>query len=274
MHQWASASDYWYGKSVFCQHDFFPNNNYWKVALVIPLLKKLTVSNLSLTSKCTEKLVIQQLLAYCSENAPLPNNQSAYRKFHSSETCLLKVQNDILLSMDQREVPLLVLLNLSAAFNTIVHNILITESLKSDFGVTDNALQRVNSLLSWRHQRVLMNQTCFKDYLIRYIPQGSCLGQILFLLYISQLFKLMESQIYKAVQMIRSYICLFDLHCLWRMIMWFVPWVLLLLMFVLGLFCINSNLMTAKLILLLALVNGYPKLTFLLLKLAHLILFP
>ena len=50
--------------------------------------------------------------------APLPTNQSAYRWFDSTETALIKVQNDILMSIDQREVTLLVLLELSAIFGT------------------------------------------------------------------------------------------------------------------------------------------------------------
>jgi len=111
----------------------------WKCALVKPLFKKLDlepvlnnfrpVSNLSFISKCAEKLVFQQLLSHCSENALLPSNQSAYRKHHFTKTCLLKVQNHILLSMDWQEVSLLVLLDLSAAFDTIDHKLLRNLSL-------------------------------------------------------------------------------------------------------------------------------------------------
>lgn len=86
----------------------------WEVALMVLLLKKVNlkptfsnsrpVSNLSFTSKTLERLVIQQLLVvvHCSDNAPLPNNQSSYRKFHSTETCPLRVHNDILMSMDRQ----------------------------------------------------------------------------------------------------------------------------------------------------------------------------
>ena len=51
-------------------------------------------------------------------------HQSAYRKLHSTETALVKVQNDILQSLDQNEVAVLVLLGLSAAFDTIDHETL------------------------------------------------------------------------------------------------------------------------------------------------------
>ena len=58
----------------------------------------------------------------------------------ATETALLKVQNDILINMDNGEVTLLVMLDMSAAFDTIDHNILIY-TLKNDFGVVDNALK-------------------------------------------------------------------------------------------------------------------------------------
>ena len=61
---------------------------------------------------------LQQLLVHCEKNAPLPKFQSGFRKYHSTKTALLKVQNDILMSMDNKEVTLLVLLDLSAAFDS------------------------------------------------------------------------------------------------------------------------------------------------------------
>ena len=70
----------------------------WKLALVIPLLKKLglifssfrPVSNLPFISKTAEKVVIPQVLDHCEANAPLPSNQSSYRQHHSTETALLR----------------------------------------------------------------------------------------------------------------------------------------------------------------------------------------
>ena len=61
---------------------------------------------------------LQQLLVHCEKNAPLPKFQSGLRKYHSTETALFKVQNNILMSMDNKEVTLLVLLDLSAAFDS------------------------------------------------------------------------------------------------------------------------------------------------------------
>ena len=103
----------------------------WKSALVVPLLKKtgleLTfnnfrpVSNLSLISKLGEKVVISQIPGHCREHAPLSSQQSAYRQHHSSETALFKVHNRSLWNMDKQKVTLLVLLDLSAAFDNINH---------------------------------------------------------------------------------------------------------------------------------------------------------
>ena len=72
-------------------------------------------------SKIAEKAVILQLLNHCNEHAPLPTNQSSYHQFHSTETALIKVQSDILSSMDRQEVTLLVLPDLSTALDTVNH---------------------------------------------------------------------------------------------------------------------------------------------------------
>ena len=136
----------------------------WKVAHLLLILKKhglealfenfRPVNNLSFVSKLiAERAVVGQLLDHSEKNTPLPTNQSAYRRFHSTETALVKVQNDILMSMDQREVTLLVLLDLSAAFDTVDHEIML-EILKSSFGVNGSALGWIKSFLSDRKQFV------------------------------------------------------------------------------------------------------------------------
>ena len=82
--------------------------------------------------------------------------QSAYKQQHSTDTALLKVKNDILMSMDEQHVTLLVLLDLSAAFDAIHHDKLIGR-LESDLGIIDNALAWFKSYLSDRFQRVSVN---------------------------------------------------------------------------------------------------------------------
>ena len=177
----------------------------WKNALITPLIKKLDldpilknfrpVSNLRFVSKVSEKAVISQLLDHCSKNAPLPTNQSSYRKYHSTETALLKVQNDILASMDRQEVTLLVLLDLSAAFDTIDHETMAA-LLESDFGVTDKALLWITSFMSGRKQRVVVEQQQSRDFEVTSgVPQGSCLGPIMFIMYASRLFHVVKKHL-------------------------------------------------------------------------------
>ena len=179
--------------------------NDWKVAHVTPLLKKAglaatfnnfrPVSNLAFISKILEKVVLHQILSHCSNFAPLPVNQSSYRQFHSTETALLKVQSDILMNMDKQEITLLVLLDLSAAFDTIDHGILL-DILERDFGITDSALKWIKSYISSRRQCIIVDDSTSKEFDIDCgIPQGSCLGPILFLLYSSKLFQIASSHL-------------------------------------------------------------------------------
>ena len=77
------------------------------------------VSNLQFVSKLTERAVFDQTHVYLTSHGLYPPIQSAYRKCHSTETAFLKVQNDILMDLDSQSVTLLVLLDLSAAFNTV-----------------------------------------------------------------------------------------------------------------------------------------------------------
>ena len=172
----------------------------WKTTVVIPLLKKpgldlvyknfRPVSNLPFVFKVVEKAALQQLLVHCEKNAPLPKFQSGFRKYYLTETALLKVQNDILMSMDNKEVTLLILLDLSAAFDTIEHSILLN-ILQQDFRVVGTALNWFHSSLSGRKQHILVADKTSDDFnLTCGVPQGSCIGPILFTLYVSCLFNI------------------------------------------------------------------------------------
>ena len=121
----------------------FPSS--YKSAIVTPLLKKhsldpndLTnyrlVSNLSFISQLLEKAVVSQLMPHLNRYNFFSSFQSAYRPGHSSETALLKVVNDLLLAMDEGKLSVLVLLDLSAAFDTIDHDILL-HRLQHVFGI-------------------------------------------------------------------------------------------------------------------------------------------
>ena len=169
----------------------------WKNAPVKHLLKKLglelvfpsfrPVSNLPFISKLTEKTSVNQLSDHMS--------QSAYRPFHSTETALLKVQSDILLSMDDQKVTLLVMPDLSAAFDTIDCSILL-ETLGSGFGVGGTAFKWFTSYLSQRTQQLQIKGTLSeKKQLTTGVPQGSCLGPVLFTIYVADLFQIIEKHL-------------------------------------------------------------------------------
>ena len=113
--------------------------------------------------------------------------QSAYKKLHSTETALLKIHNDIVGAMDKGRVTALTLLDLSAAFDTIDHNILL-HRLQSWFGITGSALDWVASYLSERKQKIKLNGILSTDaYIPSGVPQGSVLGPLLFTMYTTPL---------------------------------------------------------------------------------------
>ena len=111
----------------------FPES--FKRALVRPLLKKpglellernyRPVSNLRYVSKLVEHVVATQLVNHIERHGLMEAHQSAYHPFHSTETALLKVKSDIIGALEKQEVACLILLDLSAAFNTIDHDILL-----------------------------------------------------------------------------------------------------------------------------------------------------
>ena len=136
----------------------------FKSAIVRPVLKKPSldpenfgnyspISNLRFLSKITEKVVLAQLLKHLQTNKLLYHLQSAYRSDHSTETALLKICNDILSALDNKNVALLSLLDLSAAFDTIDHSILLSR-LQTCFGISGSVLSWFESYFSGRFQSV------------------------------------------------------------------------------------------------------------------------
>ena len=115
------------------------------------------------------------------------NLQSAYKKFHSTESALSKVENDVLLNMEKGRVTALTLLDLSGAFDTIVHLTLISR-LSSWYGISGTALDWFTSYLSNRCQQVKIHDYISEAVYISFgVPQGSVLGPILFTLYTAPL---------------------------------------------------------------------------------------
>ena len=173
----------------------------FKVAHVTPLLKNTSldkkvfknyrpVSNLPFVSKVLERAVAKQLQNYLTVNNLHEPQQSAYRKHHSTETALLCVQNDIVQAIDGKKSVILVLLDLSAAFDTIDHTVLL-HRLKHDFGITGTALKWLDSYLSHRTQTVKIGDSfSTKHKLLFGVPQGSVLGPVMFSLYSSPVAKI------------------------------------------------------------------------------------
>ncbi|MCP3849467.1 MAG: reverse transcriptase family protein, partial [Gammaproteobacteria bacterium] len=166
----------------------------YKMAVVKPLLKKPSldqnnlksyrpVSNLPFLSKILEKVVLQQLLEYLNLHNLLPSSQSAYRPAHSTETLLLKITNDILCALDDGNVSVLTLLDLSAAFDTIDHALLLNR-LHSLYGISGAALAWFKSYLFERFQSVTLSNDMSQQSPLSFgVPQGSVLGPVLFVLY-------------------------------------------------------------------------------------------
>ena len=148
-------------------------------------------SNLAYASKLVETAVAKQLQHYFFSNDLFPVLQSAYRPKHSIETALLKVTNDILLKMNDQRVTLLLLFDLSTAFDTVDHDTLL-HRLQFTFGINGKGLSWFSSYLSGRSQQIAVNETLSAEFELQCgVPQGSCLGP-LFTLYSSKLFEIIK----------------------------------------------------------------------------------
>ncbi len=175
----------------------------FKEAIVTPILKKQNldvnvlknfrpISNIQFLAKVTESVVASRLKDHLSHNGLHEDYQSAYRTGHSTETALLKVKSDILRELDNNRVVLMVMLDLTAAFDTINHNILINR-LHTTFNVSDAPLNWFKSYMTSRSSRVCIDN-CFSDYveLSCGTPQGSIMGPLQFTLYIHPVGKIIR----------------------------------------------------------------------------------
>ena len=166
----------------------------FKHAVVKPLLKKKNVdpsilsnfrpiSQLPFLSKVLEKVVHTQLQSFLISHNIHETLQSGFKPAHSTETALLKVFNDLILTADSGSPAILVLLDLSAAFDTVDHRILLSR-LEHQVGITGTALSWFTSYLANRTFSVQLGDfTSPMAPLTCGVPQGSVLGPLLFLLY-------------------------------------------------------------------------------------------
>ena len=145
------------------------------------------VSNLSFISKVLERIVYSQILAHLTQNKLTETFQSAYKEKHSTESALLRVFSDLAKGIDEGNISTLALLDLSAAFDTIDHSILL-KRLEISFGIKKKALNWLLTYLSNRLQTVKTENIKSSAIPIKHgVPQGSVLGPLLFTLYISPL---------------------------------------------------------------------------------------
>ena len=141
------------------------------------------VANLPFVSKILERVVLLQLQSHLCANSLLEIQQSADRKHHSTETAVLSVLEGLLTKSDQKLVSILALLDLSAAFDTLDHAILLRR-LESTFGISGVALSWFESYLSDRTQSVVVDGLMSTPISFAFgVPRGSVLGPVLFTLY-------------------------------------------------------------------------------------------
>ena len=164
-----------------------------KEVLVKPLLKKANlelvdknyrpVSNWEFSGKLIEKAATDQIMEHISDNNLMEPLQSAYCSGHSMETALLKVKSGILKALGNQEIICLILLDLSAVFDTILKTGLLSR-LEKRFGILGMCLNWIESYLTNRTQKVCLGSCTSTPVTLSFgVPQGSVLGPILFTLY-------------------------------------------------------------------------------------------
>jgi hypothetical protein len=204
-----------------------------KNAVLLPLIKEMDeqmdkdslknyrpVSNLLFVGKLIERIVAVRLNNHMTENNLHSDFQYGYKKGHSTETLLLKVVNDLLISCDNNMPCILMLLDLSAAFDTVDQDKLLT-ILQNEIGIEGTALKWFASFLRNRTQKVKIGNSYSAEVPLKYgVAQGSVLGPDLFNIYIRSLCKYLKPSHFSIFgfaddhQLLKSFLPILQVHAL------------------------------------------------------------
>ena len=175
-----------------------------KTGLVVPILKKNNIdkeilknyrpiSLLPFLSKVIERCACEQIQTHFNNKDLYSRAQSAYRPNRGIETALLKVQNDLLCAMDNHQEAIIILLDMSAAFDTIDHTILLSR-LQNRYGIGGTVGKWFTSYLNGRTQKVTISDAESLPRCLHHgVPQGSVLGAPLYTFYTGPLSDVINS---------------------------------------------------------------------------------
>ena len=177
----------------------FPES--WKIAEIIPLLKEgdhevaannRPLSMLKVLSMICEKVALKKFSGFRNRTDRLSPHQSGNKRYHSTETLSILVNDLLLKSMDSKNITALVLLNLSKAFDSDDHSILLKKL--NNIGVSQEALNWFESYISNRKHLVRIGSSVSEVLPITHrVPQGAILSPLLFCIYINDLSKVPQA---------------------------------------------------------------------------------
>ena len=186
------------GHLTFVINSFFSNGEFpdaWKMARVTPIFKSgeqdlvinyRPISILPALSKIVERHVFLSLSSWFNKYNLLFSSQSSYRKHHSCITAMVNLVDQLIANMDDKLISSLLMIDLSKAFDTINHELLITKL--SIYGVSPSSLKWFKAYLTSRRQYVRIDNVDSNSQIIRHgVPQGSILGPLLFIIFMNDI---------------------------------------------------------------------------------------